>query len=166
MAPTMVFPPCIAKRYADANQRCKMCRNIKTLFNFDPPVTSGEVRGASLQFVRKISGFNKPSRANGGHFWPPSMKSPTWQLAFSVRSKRMHRPRTEYKRLQKRRAARLSDSAVVFGPPPRIAIEDTELSESLRGTRVAGLPRWRFLPGRRKPATARRGPRYPVGLAR
>ena len=41
-----------------------MCRNIRTLFNFDPPVTSDEVRAASLQFVRKISGFNKPSKAN------------------------------------------------------------------------------------------------------
>ena len=41
-----------------------MCRNIKTLFNFDPPVTDEEVRAASLQFVRKISGFNKPSKAN------------------------------------------------------------------------------------------------------
>jgi len=41
-----------------------MCRNIKTLFNFDPPVTSEEVRAASLQFVRKITGFNKPSKAN------------------------------------------------------------------------------------------------------
>jgi len=41
-----------------------MCRNIKTLFNFDPPVTDDEVRAASLQFVRKISGFTKPSKAN------------------------------------------------------------------------------------------------------
>lgn len=41
-----------------------MCRNIKPLFNFDPPVNTAEVRAASLQFVRKISGFNKPSRAN------------------------------------------------------------------------------------------------------
>jgi hypothetical protein len=41
-----------------------MCRNIKILFNFDPPVTDEEIRAASLQFVRKISGFNKPSRAN------------------------------------------------------------------------------------------------------
>jgi hypothetical protein len=41
-----------------------MCRNIKTLFNFDPPVTPDEVHAASLQFVRKISGFNKPSKAN------------------------------------------------------------------------------------------------------
>ena len=41
-----------------------MCRNIKTLFNFEPPVTDEEVRAASLQFVRKISGFNRPSRVN------------------------------------------------------------------------------------------------------
>jgi hypothetical protein len=41
-----------------------MCRNIKNLFNFDPPVTEDEVKAASLQFVRKISGFNKPSHTN------------------------------------------------------------------------------------------------------
>jgi len=45
-----------------------MCRNIKTLFNFDPPVTDDEIRAASLQFVRKISGFNKPSRTNEAAF--------------------------------------------------------------------------------------------------
>lgn len=45
-----------------------MCRNIKILFNFDPPVTEEEVRAASLQFVRKISGFNKPSKANEAAF--------------------------------------------------------------------------------------------------
>jgi hypothetical protein len=41
-----------------------MCRNIKTLFNFDPPATEEEIRAASLQFVRKLSGFNKPSKVN------------------------------------------------------------------------------------------------------
>ncbi|WP_419872657.1 DUF2277 domain-containing protein [Candidatus Pristimantibacillus sp. PTI5] len=41
-----------------------MCRNIKTLFNFEPPATEGEVEAASLQFVRKLSGFNSPSKAN------------------------------------------------------------------------------------------------------
>jgi hypothetical protein len=46
----------------------KMCRNIKTLFNFDPPVTEDEIRAASLQFVRKITGFNKPSKANEAAF--------------------------------------------------------------------------------------------------
>jgi hypothetical protein len=45
-----------------------MCRNIKTLFNFDPPVTPEEVRAASLQFVRKITGFHKPSKANEAAF--------------------------------------------------------------------------------------------------
>ena len=45
-----------------------MCRNIKTLFNFEPPVTHDEIRAASLQFVRKLSGFNKPSKANEAAF--------------------------------------------------------------------------------------------------
>ena len=45
-----------------------MCRNIKPLFNFDPPVTEDEIRAASLQFVRKISGFNKPSKGNEAAF--------------------------------------------------------------------------------------------------
>ena len=45
-----------------------MCRNIKTLFNFDPPVTEEEIRAASLQFVRKICGFTKPSKANEAVF--------------------------------------------------------------------------------------------------
>jgi len=45
-----------------------VCRNIRTLYNFDPPVTDDEVRAASLQFVRKISGFNKPSKANEASF--------------------------------------------------------------------------------------------------
>jgi hypothetical protein len=45
-----------------------MCRNIKTLFNFAPPVTDDEIRAASLQFVRKITGFNKPSKANEDAF--------------------------------------------------------------------------------------------------
>jgi hypothetical protein len=45
-----------------------MCRNIKNLFNFDPPVNDDEIRAASLQFVRKISGFNKPSKSNEAAF--------------------------------------------------------------------------------------------------
>lgn len=45
-----------------------MCRNIRTLYNFDPPATEEEVRAAALQYVRKISGFNKPSRANAEAF--------------------------------------------------------------------------------------------------
>src|ERR1700757_1661034 len=53
---------------SDPQGFCLMCRNIKTLFNFDPPVTEDEVRAASLQFVRKITGFNKPSKANEASF--------------------------------------------------------------------------------------------------
>jgi hypothetical protein len=45
-----------------------MCRNIKTLFNFEPPATEAEIRAASLQFVRKLSGFNSPSKANQAAF--------------------------------------------------------------------------------------------------
>jgi hypothetical protein len=45
-----------------------VCRNIKTLFNFDPPVTDDEIRAAALQFVRKVSGFNKPSKINEAAF--------------------------------------------------------------------------------------------------
>ncbi len=45
-----------------------MCRNIRTLFNFEPPVTDEEIRASALQFVRKLSGFNKPSKANEAAF--------------------------------------------------------------------------------------------------
>src|SRR4030095_13067013 len=51
-------------RNANVDPENAMCRNIKTLFNFDPPATDDEIRAASLQFVRKLSGFNKPSKAN------------------------------------------------------------------------------------------------------
>src|SRR3954447_12285561 len=53
----------VAKRYADP-----MCRNIRTLHNFEPPATEDEVRAPSLQYVRKISGYNKPSQANAEAF--------------------------------------------------------------------------------------------------
>ena len=58
-----------------------MCRNIRTLYNFEPPATEEEVSGAALQYVRKISGFTKPSQANEEAFnraverWPPSRPS-------------------------------------------------------------------------------------------
>ena len=53
-----------------------MCRNIRTLFNFEPPATEEEVRAASLQFVRKLSGFNKPSRANEPAFKAAQVSAP------------------------------------------------------------------------------------------
>jgi hypothetical protein len=51
-----------------AGRQSGMCRNIRTLFNFEPPVTEDEILAASVQFVRKISGFNKPSKANEAAF--------------------------------------------------------------------------------------------------
>src|SRR4029077_15497268 len=58
----------MASREFTLTETRKMCRNIKMLFNFNPPVTDEEIRAASLQFVRKISGFNKPSKANEAAF--------------------------------------------------------------------------------------------------
>jgi hypothetical protein len=69
-AGTLARPSAGANRELSQNlpEVPRMCRNIKTLFNFDPPVTPEEIKNASLQFVRKISGFNKPSRANEASF--------------------------------------------------------------------------------------------------
>jgi len=64
-----------------------MCRNIRILFNFDPPVTDEEVRAASLQFVRKISGFNKPSKANEASFQAAVEEIAAISLVFSAHSK-------------------------------------------------------------------------------
>jgi hypothetical protein len=66
-----------------------MCRNIKTLFNFDPPATEDEVRAASLQFVRKISGFNKPSQANQAAFETAveAVFQDAWTLLTSLETK-------------------------------------------------------------------------------
>src|ERR1700681_3581344 len=59
---------CNSRTRGHGGGRRRMCRNIKTLFNFEPPVNAEEIRAASLQFVRKISGFNKPSKANEASF--------------------------------------------------------------------------------------------------
>jgi hypothetical protein len=70
----IIAPPGVPKsrhlreNVSESNTQTTMCRNIKTLFNFAPPVTDDEVRAASLQFVRKITGFNKPSKVNEESF--------------------------------------------------------------------------------------------------
>src|SRR5690606_25932846 len=56
------------RRRHRAGERPAMCRNIKTLFNFEPPATEDEIRASALQFVRKLSGFNTPSQANAAAF--------------------------------------------------------------------------------------------------
>jgi hypothetical protein len=65
-----------------------MCRNIRTLFNFEPPVTEAEIHAASLQFVRKISGFNSPSKANEAAFFAAvdEVAKISGQLLSSLRS--------------------------------------------------------------------------------
>jgi len=88
-----------------------MCRNIKTLFNFDPPVTPEEVRAASLQFVRKITGFNKPSKANEAAFLEPSRRSLGFRGACLFRWKRLHPRRTAKRRPPKPKRALSRDSA-------------------------------------------------------
>lgn len=84
-----------------------MCRNIKTLFNFEPPVTDEEIRAASLQFVRKISGYNKPSKANEAAFDSAvdDIASISGQLLASLESNATPKNREEEAAKAKARAA-------------------------------------------------------------
>jgi hypothetical protein len=74
-----------------------MCRSIRTLFNFEPPATEGEIRAASLQFVRKISGFNTPSKANEAAFFAAvdAVAGISGQLLFSLESTAAPKKRQE-----------------------------------------------------------------------
>ena len=85
-----------------------MCRNIKMLFNFDPPVTPEEVRAASLQFVRKISGFNKPSKANEEAFQSAidAIAGVSMQLLFSLQTNAPAKNREEEAARLKARSAK------------------------------------------------------------
>jgi len=84
-----------------------MCRNIKPLFNFDPPVTPEEVRAASLQFVRKITGFNKPSKANEDAFQAAieEIAKVSARLIYSLETSATPRNREEKAAKAKARAA-------------------------------------------------------------
>ncbi len=85
-----------------------MCRNIKTLFNFEPPVTEDEVRAASLQFVRKLTGFNKPSKANEAAFHAAvdEIARISGNLLSGLETNAPPRDRDEYAARAKARAAR------------------------------------------------------------
>jgi hypothetical protein len=74
-----------------------MCRNIKTLFNFDPPVNDDEIRAASLQFVRKISGFHSPSKTNEEPFFAAvdEVANASARLLLSLRTNALPRTREE-----------------------------------------------------------------------
>jgi len=84
-----------------------MCRNIKTLFNFDPPVTDEEIRAASLQFVRKISGFHAPSKGNETAFQAATeeVSAASRRLLRSLRTNAPARNREEEAAKAKTRAA-------------------------------------------------------------
>jgi hypothetical protein len=89
-----------------------MCRNIKTLFNFDPPVTPEEVRAASLQFVRKITGFNKPSKAK-----EPAFQSAIEEVAaISTRLLRSLETAAPPKNREEEAARAKARAAARFGP--------------------------------------------------
>ena len=85
-----------------------MCRNIKTLFNFEPPVTEDEVRAASLQFVRKLTGFNKPSKTNEAAFYAAvdEIARISGNLLGGLETNAPPRDREEYAARAKARAAR------------------------------------------------------------
>lgn len=84
-----------------------MCRNIKTLFNFDPPVTNEEIRAASLQFVRKVSGFNSPSKSNESAFLTAisEIEAASFKLLFSLETTAPAKNREEEAAKAKARAA-------------------------------------------------------------
>ncbi|MGB7951222.1 MAG: DUF2277 domain-containing protein [Candidatus Binatia bacterium] len=85
-----------------------MCRNIRTLFNFEPPVTEAEIHAASLQFVRKISGFNSPSKANEAAFFAAvdEVAGISGRLLSSLQSTAAPKNRHEEAAKAKARAAR------------------------------------------------------------
>jgi hypothetical protein len=91
-----------------------MCRNIRTLFNFEPPVTEDEIRAAALQYVRKISGFNKPSRLNEAAFYAAvdDIAGITRRLLASLEST------AEPKNRQAEAAKAKARAAQRFGPGP------------------------------------------------
>jgi hypothetical protein len=91
-----------------------MCRNIKMLYNFDPPVSPDEIRAASLQFVRKISGFNKPSKANEEAFFSAidAITAISAELLSSLETNAPPKNREEHaERLKARSAKRFADPA-------------------------------------------------------
>ena len=93
-----------------------MCRNIKTLFNFEPPATEDEIQAASLQFVRKVSGFTKPSKANEAAFLAAvdEIAAVTHNLLNSLETNAPPKDRTEETAKARARAAqRLSNSSKI-----------------------------------------------------
>ena len=98
-----------------------MCRNIRTLFNFDPPATDEEVRAASVQFVRKLSGFTSPSQANLAAFdrAVDDVAAVARRLIDSLVTSAAPRDREEWAARAKARAAERYGARAAPGPPRR-----------------------------------------------
>jgi hypothetical protein len=133
-----------------------MCRNIRPLFNFEPPVTEGEVRAASLQFVRKISGYSKPSKANEAAF-QAAVEEIAEVATRLLRSLETNAPReTARKKPRKRKRAQRNDMAQKESLPRVLTATSTESTPStlstkstcsitpvlLFGLRIASTKRW------------------------
>jgi len=106
-----------------------MCRNIRTLFNFDPPATPEEIRAASLQFVRKIAGFNKPSKANEASFLAAvdSIAAVSARLLGSLDTNAPAKNREQEAAKAKLRAAeRFRAPKEAHGPPPPDPVSPNE----------------------------------------
>ena len=132
-----------------------MCRNIKTLFNFEPPVTDDEIRAASLQFVRKLSGFTKPSKRTRRRSTSRSSGRPRWRASCCARSSRTRRRATARSRRRRRASGAKSGSVSSARPEPAAAprflrFDDEPIATARRllgqrlvrvvgGRRVAGL---------------------------
>jgi hypothetical protein len=97
-----------------------MCRNIKTLFNFEPPVTSDEIRASSLQFVRKISGIHKPSKVNEARFLAAvdEIAAVSTRLLYGLETSAPPKDRAAEAAKAKARAAGRFGSSVPADPPP------------------------------------------------
>ena len=98
-----------------------MCRNIKTLFNFEPPATGDEIHASSLQFVRKLSGFTKPSKANEAAFdrAVEEVSTAATRLLGSLVTQAKPRNREEVAAKAQARAAKLYGPATAPAPAPR-----------------------------------------------
>jgi len=116
-----------------------MCRNIKTLFNFDPPVTDEEIRAASLQFVRKISGFAKPSKANEAAFQAAVEDIASVRADLSARSRLTRRPRIVKRKRPEQRPGAQSDSAP--HPDPFEFDQHSQIHRGLTGLKQTNASR-------------------------
>ncbi len=118
-----------------------MCRNIKTLFNFEPPVTDEEIRAAALQFVRKLTGFNKPSQANEAAF--DAAVERTAEVARDLLDSLVTAAAPRNREVEAAKAR--TRGAARFGKPAAGAARGLALLVALAGPVAAASPAWAIL---------------------